>query len=150
MRILLIVFVVLPILEMWLLIEVGGVIGALPTIGLVFLTAFIGLGLLKIQSAATLISAREKLRANQLPAREIADGVFYAVGGALLLTPGFITDFIGFACLIPGIRTWIIQLLLRSIVRKGHFHVYVSRPTKNSRGGSERIIDGDFKRHFEE
>lgn len=149
MRILLILFIVLPILEMWLLIEVGGVIGALPTIGLVFLTAFIGLGLLKIQSANTLLSARQKLQANTLPAREIADGVFYAVGGALLLTPGFITDVIGFACLTPGIRTWIIQFFLHLALKNGRLQFYMSqnRPTGNR---SEQVIEGDFKRHSDE
>lgn len=100
----------MPILEMVVLIKVGGVIGALPTIGLVLLTATIGVALLRQQGLSTLARAQNKMREGQLPANEMVEGIFLAVGGALLLTPGFITDAIGFACLIPGIR----QLLFKA------------------------------------
>ena len=149
LRTLLILFIVVPILEMWVLIEVGGVIGALPTIGLVFLTAFVGLGLLRIQGASTLLSAREKMQANKVPAREIIDGIFYAVGGVLLLTPGFITDVIGFACLTPGIRTWIIYFFFNHLIKSGRIRVYTSRPQRSGRQ-SGRVIEGDFKHHSDE
>src|SRR5690606_19661020 len=97
-------FVLTPIVEMWVLIKVGGVIGALPTIGLVLLTAVIGLALLRMQGFATLLRARQKMEEGQLPAKELVEGIFLAVGGALLLTPGFVTDALGFACLLPGTR----------------------------------------------
>ncbi|MFT6791135.1 MAG: UPF0716 protein FxsA [Cellvibrionaceae bacterium] len=148
LRTLLIIFIVVPIVEMWLLIKVGGAIGALPTIGLVFLTAIIGLQLLRIQGISTMSSARRKLQANELPVREIADAVFYAFAGALLLTPGFFTDAIGFACLIPGIRTWLVQFLLRYALQKGRFHFQV--PPGRRRHQSDRVIEGDFKRDRDE
>ncbi|MGS2717764.1 FxsA family protein [Eionea flava] len=115
MRVLFLLFIVIPIIEMWLLITVGQHIGAIPTIGLVLLTAFIGVGLLRYQGAATLLKARSKMQAGSLPAREMADGLFFAVGGALLLTPGFVTDVVGFACLTPGIRTIIIGAFAKNI-----------------------------------
>ncbi len=113
MPIALIIFVVMPIAEMWLLIEVGGRIGALPTIGLVLLTAMVGLALLRQQGTSTLAKANQRMQSGGIPAQEMAEGLFLAVGGALLLTPGFITDAIGFACLIPGLRQWLLARLLK-------------------------------------
>jgi len=145
MRPLLLIFIVVPILEMWLLITVGGEIGALPTIGLVLLTAVVGLALLRHQGLSTVLRAQQKMQAGELPAREMVEGIFLAVGGALLLTPGFITDALGFACLIPGLR----QLLLGRILR----HVTVVRPGSTPHGTSSQgqnrdhdVIEGDFSR----
>lgn len=153
MRGLLLLFVAIPIIEMWLLITVGGVIGALPTIALVLLTACIGLALLRYQGSETLLRARTKLQANELPAREMADTLFFAIGGALLLTPGFVTDAIGFACLTPGIRTIIIQFAAKHIVTR--VNVQAQGFTQgsgfkgdSSRGKSEQsVIEGDYERH---
>ncbi len=91
----LLLFMLIPIVEMWILIEVGGWIGALPTIGLVVLTATIGLSLLKQQGLSTLLRARRKMDEGAIPASELVSGVMIAVGGALLLTPGFVTDALG-------------------------------------------------------
>ena len=115
MRILFILFLFIPIIEMWLLIEVGSYIGSFNTIFLVVLTAFIGILLLKRQGANTLLRARNRFKQGQIPAREMVDGLFFGVAGALLLTPGFFTDVVGFACLIPGIRMWIIVSIGRYI-----------------------------------
>ncbi|WP_250460058.1 FxsA family protein [Microbulbifer litoralis] len=144
MRPLLLLFIVIPILEMWLLIAVGSEIGALPTIGLVLLTAVVGLALLRRQGLSTVMRAQQKMQAGELPAREMVEGIFLAVGGALLLTPGFFTDALGFACLIPGLR----QLLLGRILR----HVTVVRgPGATPPGGAGRqrdhdVIEGDYSR----
>lgn len=113
MRVLFSIFVIAPILEMWLLIEVGGLIGALPTIGCVLLTALIGASLLRQQGVSTLLRARQRLDVGELPAREILEGLMLAVGGALLLTPGFITDAVGFVCLIRPLRNALIDYMLR-------------------------------------
>ena len=94
-------FFVTPILEMYLLIEVGGYIGALYTIGLVMLTAVIGLALLRVQGLATLTRGMERLQRGELPAQEVAEGLLLAVAGAVLITPGFVTDAIGFVLLLP-------------------------------------------------
>ena len=122
----LIIFMLVPIIEMWILIEVGGWIGALPTIGLVVLTATLGLSLLKRQGLSTLMSARRKMDEGSIPASELVSGVMIGVGGALLLTPGFVTDAIGFALLMPQARQWLlIKLIDRyrdKIVIEGEFH----------------------------
>ena len=106
----------MPVLEMWLLITVGNHIGALPTIGLVLLTAFVGVNLLRAQGVETLWRGRRRFEEGQLPAQEITEGIILAVSGALLLTPGFVTDSIGFAGLIPPVRRAIAQLILSRMV----------------------------------
>lgn len=113
MRYLLLLFISLPILEMWLLIEVGARVGAISTIALVFLTALIGLALLRKEGSKTLLRVNQQIEQGQLPAKEILEGVMLAVAGALLLTPGFITDAIGFACLIPLSRHLIVAAMMR-------------------------------------
>ncbi|TLM73672.1 FxsA family protein [Microbulbifer harenosus] len=143
MRPLLILFILLPILEIWLLISIGDVVGALPTIGLVLLTAVVGVALLRHQGISTLMRVQDKMRAGEVPAREVAEGIFLAVGGVLLLTPGFITDTLGFICLIPGLRQLVLGKLLGRII--------VVRPGYGPGGngpeqGGGNIIDGDYQR----
>ncbi|WP_105104597.1 FxsA family protein [Microbulbifer pacificus] len=147
MRPFLILFIVLPILEMWLLISVGEKIGALPTIGLVLLTAMVGVALLRHQGISTLMRAQEKMRVGEVPAREMAEGVFLAVGGALLLTPGFITDTLGFICLIPGLRQLVLGKFLSRmvIVQPGYTP---GADGQEPDGG--RIIEGDYQREGED
>ena len=108
----LLIFMLVPIVEMWILIEVGVWIGALPTIALVVLTATLGLSLLKRQGLSTLMRARRKMDKGSIPSSELVSGVMIAVGGALLLTPGFVTDAIGFALLIPQTRQWLLLKLV--------------------------------------
>lgn len=113
MRVLFVIFIIVPIIEMWLLIEVGSVIGALNTIGLVFVTAIVGAALLRQQGLDTLLRVNQRIESGQLPATEIIEGVILAVGGALLITPGFATDLIGFACLLPWSRRWFSRALIK-------------------------------------
>ena len=100
---------------MYLLIEVGGYIGAVPTIGLVMITAVIGVALLRIQGLATLTRGVSRLNRGELPAREMVEGLLLAVAGALLLTPGFITDAVGFVLLAPPSRQRIAQYVLSRV-----------------------------------
>ena len=122
----LLIFMLIPIVEMWILIEVGGWIGALPTIALVVLTATIGLSLLKQQGLSTVMRARRNMDEGAIPASELVSGVMIAVGGALLLTPGFVTDALGLALLIPQTRQWLLFKLIDryrdKIVIEGEFH----------------------------
>ncbi|MGI0117408.1 FxsA family protein [Zooshikella sp. RANM57] len=150
MRILLLLFIVVPVVEMLVLIKVGSWIGALPTVGLVLLTAVIGLNLLRQQGFSTLMRARSKLQTGTLPAQEMLEGIVLAVGGALLLTPGFVTDAFGFCCLLPMTRRAMIAALLRS----GKFMAYTSTShTSQSyyQQSADRplngdVIDGEFRR----
>ncbi|GAA5525685.1 UPF0716 protein FxsA [Microbulbifer aestuariivivens] len=146
MPILLLLFIAVPILEMWLLITVGGEIGALPTIGLVLLTAVVGLALLRRQGLSTVLRAQRKMQAGELPAREMAEGIFLAVGGALLLTPGFFTDALGFACLIPGVRQLLLgRLLRRVVVMRGPGPGGQYGPRRGPAEDSD-IIEGEYSR----
>tara|TARA_B110000438_G_scaffold211908_1_gene203981 strand:- start:23 stop:448 length:426 start_codon:yes stop_codon:yes gene_type:complete len=115
MKYLLPTFIVLPILEMYVLIKVGGNLGALNTVLLVLLTALIGVTLLRVQGFRTLINAKNKLGMAQLPAEEMITGIFLAIGGALLLTPGFITDIFGFLCLVPLTRRILLKVFLNNL-----------------------------------
>lgn len=156
MRILFPFFIVMPIVEMWLLIEVGQKIGALPTIGLVLLTAMIGLHLLKQQGLSTLLRANQKIEQGGLPAQEIMEGLILAVGGALLLTPGFFTDALGFCCLLPVSR----KVLVKYMIAKGFmmaskqgagfsssFHSSTSFHAGSGANSSQGdIIDGEYTR----
>jgi UPF0716 protein FxsA len=150
MRGLFFLFVVLPILELWLLIQVGSKIGALSTIILVFLTAIVGSWLLRQQGLKTLMSARSKMEAGQLPAKEMAEGICLAVGGALLLTPGFITDAIGLACLIPGIRGWVATFFMaRTVVRAGQGRAFEGNQPGSRYSATDArqgdVIEGEFQ-----
>lgn len=142
MNYLFLLFVLTPIVEMWVLIKVGGVIGALPTIGLVLLTAVIGLALLKKQGFATLLRVRQKMEEGQVPARELVEGFFLAVGGALLLTPGFVTDALGFACLLPGTR----HALIAWGMKRFKPGVYPFGQQTNTSDHQNTTIEGEFRR----
>jgi UPF0716 protein FxsA len=141
-RLILILLVALPVLEIWVLIKVGGMIGGLPTIALVILTAAVGVALLRRQGVKTLLRVRDKLERGEVPAGELVEGVFLAVGGLFLLLPGFITDGVGFCCLIPGLRRGLIEWGLRqSLVRKH------SAPTNSST--DSHTIEGEYHREDE-
>lgn len=107
-----IAFIGVPLVEIYLLIEIGQVIGALPTIALCVLTAILGGGLLRHQGLSTLHRARTNLDQGKVPALELLEGVALLVGGALLMTPGFATDALGFACLLPPTRRMLVRAIL--------------------------------------
>ncbi len=110
------IFLLVPIIEIYLLIQVGQVIGAGWTVVLVVLTAVLGIGLLRIQGLSTLTRAQRKLQENVLPAREILEGMGLVVAGALLLTPGFFTDSVGFFLLFPPARIWLVGRIASRMV----------------------------------
>lgn len=115
---LILIFLIVPIVEIYLFIQVGGVIGAPATIGIVLLTAVAGAWLFRAQGLSTLARARNSMAQGQVPAMELMEGVFLLLAGAFLLTPGFFTDALGFAFLIPPLRRGLIQLALRrSVIR---------------------------------
>jgi len=107
MHYLLLLFIVMPILEIGVLIRVGGWLGLWPTLLIVVLTAVLGTWMLRQQSSATMMQAQSRLQAGELPAQQIFEGLLLLVGGILLLTPGFVTDAFGFTCLIPWSRRWL-------------------------------------------
>lgn len=110
--ILLILFLAIPVLEIYLLIHVGTAIGAFPTVFMVVFTAVLGAWLLRIQGFATLNRVRKTMEQGGIPAIEMLEGAVLLVSGALLLTPGFFTDAIGFFCLVPTFRRTMIRWAL--------------------------------------
>ena len=142
-------FFTMPIIEMYLLITVAGYIDALPTIGLVMFTAVIGVSLLKHQGLETLTRGTQKMRAGELPAQEMAEGLLLAVAGALLITPGFVTDIIGFLILFPPSRVWIARVLLARVQVQG-FHAHTGSTANTHKreqdgGASSRTIEGEYQ-----
>jgi UPF0716 protein FxsA len=114
-------FSVVPIIEIWLLIKVGRVIGALPTVCLLLVISMVGAWLAKSQGLRTVEAIRDELAAGRLPASSLLDGAMILTGGILLLTPGFFTDFLGLFFLFPLSRTllkkWLRRVLERELSR---------------------------------
>ena len=106
------IFIGLPALEIFLLIKIGGEIGALNTLALIFLTAIIGVYYARIQGIETLRSGLKNLYQNKLPIYELISGASIAFASILLIIPGFFTDTIGFLLLIPFSRRMIIKLFI--------------------------------------
>ena len=108
------IFIGLPALELFLLIKIGGQIGALSTVALIFLTAIIGIYFAKLQGIQTLRSGMINLYQNKIPIYEMISGASIAFGAMLLIIPGFMTDFLGFLLLIPYTR----KKLINSYIKK--------------------------------
>ena len=137
------IFLIVPIVEIFFLIQVGQVIGASWTIVLVILTAIIGIRLLKQQGTSTLLRAQEKMRAGQMPAREMLEGIGLIVAGTFLLTPGFFTDTVGFCLLVPAIRIWLIHKILSNQVISARF-VHIRSSSVQRSTHDPDIIDGVY------
>ena len=109
-----ILFIALPALEIFLFIKIGGQIGALNTVALIFLTAIIGVYFAKLQGIQTLKSGMVNLYQNKMPIYEIMSGASIAMAALLLMIPGFFTDLIGFLLLLPFTRRIIFSLVLKN------------------------------------
>lgn len=111
-------FAILPIVEIALLINVGEVFGGWNTVALVIITAFIGAHLVRQQGMHTLATAQQKMHQGEMPGQEMAEGLLLLVAGVLLVTPGFITDGIGFLLSMPLTRPLIAKHLMQSFGHK--------------------------------
>jgi len=142
--VLLVLFLVIPLTEIYLLIEVVGIIGAIPTIFLVVFTAVFGALLIRHQGVATMLRARQEINQGAVPAMQMLEGVALLVSGALLLTPGFMTDAIGFVLLVPPMRRFLILKMLGGAVPPS-VNPFDSAGSAD-RPGERRTIEGEFKR----
>jgi UPF0716 protein FxsA len=118
MPLLVLLFIVVPLVELYVIIQVGQAIGVLPTIGLLFLDSVLGAVLLRSQGRAVWMRFNTALAEGRVPARETFDGAMVIFGGALLLTPGFITDIVGLLLLIPPTRAALRGFLTRLAKRR--------------------------------
>ena len=108
-------FTIIPIIEIYLLIEIGSMFGALTAVTLVILTGFLGAFLARMQGLQTLYRIQESLREGRMPSGELLDALLIVIAGRVLLTPGFLTDSAGFLLLIPATRNFIKYWLQRQI-----------------------------------
>lgn len=136
-------FIAIPLLEIGLFIQVGSRIGTMPTIALVVLTAVFGVLLLRWQGLMTLMRARGRMQQGQMPAQEMVEGIMLAFAGALLLTPGFFTDTVGFVLLLPGCRRALFGALGKRVFVGGVSMGACPSPEADSGG---HIYDGEFSR----
>jgi UPF0716 protein FxsA len=162
--ILLLLFVLIPVIELSVLIEVGDAIGALSTVALVFLTAIIGVSLVRSQGLSTLMQVQQKLARGEAPGKEIVEGMMLAAAGVLLLIPGFVTDFIGLLLLTPFTRSPIAAFLFKRMQLRVKtsggglggqgfgsqgFGGFQSRSGQNPFKEDGNVFDADFERKDE-
>ena len=149
-QILLIAFLAVPILEIYLLFQVGGIIGAGWTILIVIGTAILGASLLRQQGLATWTRMNQSIAQGQLPPTVLVEGIFLLLAGAFLLTPGFFTDAVGFLFLMPPVR----KMLAASLLRRGMFMASsmhassYTHTTSNSQTRTEsetHVIEGEYE-----
>jgi UPF0716 protein FxsA len=112
---LVLLFILVPIAELYVIIKIGGAIGTLPTLALLVADALLGFFLLRQQGRAAWVRFNRALAENRLPHKEVFDGVLIVFGGALLLTPGFITDAFGLVLLIPPTRALVRAFAMRMV-----------------------------------
>ena len=115
---LLALFLLIPIIELFIMFKIGKVIGLEITILIIIITAIIGAKLTKVQGAKAIKNARSEIKGGKLPHKEVMDGIMIIIAGAFLLTPGFVTDIVGFSLLLPALRSNYQKLLLASIKTK--------------------------------
>jgi UPF0716 protein FxsA len=132
-RVLFIAIIVMSFLELYVLIAVGSILGAFPTILLIIASAGLGSYLLREQGIATWQRFQETLARQEVPAYELMEGFLILIGGALLLTPGFITDAIGLFCLLPSLRKTIISYIMK---------YYFIPPN----AGNDNVLEGEFRK----
>ena len=137
-RFFVLLFILIPLVEIGVFIQIGGLLGLLPTLVIIFLTAILGVHLLREQGLKAWVDIKRQLGSGQIPAVEMAAAAQLLFAGGLLLTPGFVTDAVGFALMIPAIRTRLAKTLLKRWAAQ-----------MKNRGGRPpgRIIDGDFEDH---
>tara|TARA_R110002074_G_scaffold145034_1_gene293196 strand:- start:64986 stop:65465 length:480 start_codon:yes stop_codon:yes gene_type:complete len=144
----LLLLIIVPVVEIYFLIQVGSVIGAFSTVVLIIFTAVLGAYLFRLQGMTTFQRVQASLSRGEIPAIEMIEGAILLVSAALLLTPGFVTDIVGFICLIPMVRRKFALSILKS--------QFISQP---GAGGFQKptgqydsdvdVIEGEFKREDE-
>lgn len=114
-------FTIVPLVELYLLIKLGTIMGALPTVGVVIATAIVGAYLVRLQGLFVLLRMREQVNQGKFPGEALIDGFLLLVAGALLVTPGLLTDSLGFLILVPAtrhhIKTWLKKKIMEYIMR---------------------------------
>ncbi|MDH5258879.1 MAG: FxsA family protein [Gammaproteobacteria bacterium] len=148
LKILIVLFVAIPVIEIYLLIKVGSVIGAIPTILMIIGTAVLGASLLRMQGISTFQRVQSTMQRGEIPALEMMEGLILLISGALLLTPGFFTDAIGFIALIPPARRAFIMWALKhsNIIQTSQFSQHTYNGTSYKEEDGHIVIEGKYKK----
>jgi len=146
---LLIAFIAVPLIEIGLFIQVGGFIGLWPTLLIVLVTAIIGSRLVRSQGLREIANIKGSINEFSDPTEPLANGAMILFAGALLLTPGFFTDIIGFSLLVPPVRAAVFKQI-RSRVKVADFSMHTNVHTQQTysrdpRAPQDRVIDGEFE-----
>ena len=141
---LLLLFIGIPLLEITLFVQIGGAIGLGWTLATVVITAFLGSWMVKSQGALAMLNLRSSFSNLQDPTEPLAHGAMILFSGALLITPGFFTDFIGFLLLVPAVRSTAYRYL-RNRVNIQSFQMGQENPTRGPHHPRDRVIDGEFE-----
>lgn len=145
----LIAFIAVPLIEIAVFIEVGGYLGLWPTLAIVVLTAIAGTAMLRQQGLSTLRRAQAAMERNELPLKEVFDGLCLLVAGALLLTPGFVTDALGLLLFLPPFRALLRQAVAARVLAHADIHVNGhpggGDPFGHRRRDDDTVIDGEYE-----
>lgn len=142
----LITFITVPIIEIAILIEVGGALGGWPTLGAVIATAIFGTWMLRIQGISTLGRAQASLAQGRFPANEVFDGLCLVFAGALLLTPGFVTDAFGLLLMAAPFRAALRRRMTAWLETHGRVHMGgMGKPPDASADSSGPVIEGTYE-----
>jgi len=139
---LLILFILIPIIEIGLFIQVGGVLGLWPTLAIVVLTAIIGTTMLRKQGVSTMARLQSSMQSGQSPVDPMVHGALILISGVLLLTPGFFTDGIGFLLLLPPVRAALIKWGAAKMMSGGFGAM--NQANKHQQQNSNTVLDGEF------
>jgi len=140
-QIVFLLFLTVPFVEIYLLLQIGGIVGIFPTVFLVVFTAVLGAWLLRQQGFATLRRFQENIAKGEIPAYEMIEGPILLIGGILLLTPGFFTDAIGFACLLPMTRKAMAKYVLEHHLLQAQQGSPFQQPQ-----AEQDVIEGEYKK----
>ena len=138
----LIIFIAIPIIEIALFIQVGGAIGLYPTLAIVLLTAILGTTLLKSQGLSALGTLQNSLQLGQNPVKQIIHGAMILISGVFLLTPGFFTDAFGILLLIPGFRSFLINLGAEKFANRMNINTFESK--NNNSANRTDVYEADY------
>lgn len=140
LQFILLILLIIPFVELYLLLEVGSFLGVFPTIFMIIFTGALGVWMFRQQGFSTMKRFQETVNRGEVPAYEMIEGSILMIGGALLIAPGFFTDLLGFACLIPPLRKEIAKYVLEH-------YLIVPQNSPFSQATKERAaIEGEFRK----
>lgn len=147
----LLLLIIVPVVEIYFLIQVGGAVGAFSTVLLIIATAVLGAYLFRLQGVSTFQRMQASVSRSEIPALEMIEGAMLLVSGALLLTPGFVTDIVGFVCLVPSFRRkFALSVLESQFINRASFRGGPFGPKTHNDTSNGDIIEGEFKREDDE